>query len=75
MSDILSSFGINVGDAMRVEVPPGNVAQETSTEPPPAARSVEQRLRELSDLRGKGLITQAEYDEQRQAILRSLSKG
>lgn len=37
-----------------------------------ARRTVEQRLAELDSLRAKGVVTQAEYDERRTAILESL---
>lgn len=41
-------------------------------EPPPAARSSAERLRELQDLRDQGLITPDEYDARRRAIVDSL---
>jgi hypothetical protein len=37
--------------------------------PPPAARPIADRLAELASLRDRGLITQAEHDERRRAIL------
>jgi len=38
--------------------------------PQPAERSVEERLRELDDLRGRGVITDDEHREARAAVLR-----
>jgi len=38
----------------------------------PAPRSVEERLRTLDDLKSKGVITPAEYEEQRKRILQDL---
>lgn len=38
----------------------------------PAVRSIEDRLRALDDLKAKGLVTPAEYDEQRKRILQDL---
>ena len=39
---------------------------------PPQAASIEQRLRALEDLKGKGLITEEEFRSQRQRILGDL---
>ena len=38
----------------------------------PSALGTEERLRELDDLRQKGLVTQQEYDEKRKQILERL---
>lgn len=42
------------------------------THPAPETRTVEQRLRELQQLRDEGLVTQEEYDVRRTAILDSV---
>ncbi len=43
-----------------------------SSEPAQRPRSAEERLQELQSLRDKGLVTQEEYDAQRQGILGSI---
>ena len=52
------------------------VAPASVTAPPPlpafVRSSVESRLQGLTDLKGKGLITDTEYEQQRASILRGV---
>ena len=54
--------------------PPATAAAPADGHPAeaPSARSATERLTELAQLRDQGLVTQAEYDERRAAILDSL---
>jgi hypothetical protein len=48
--------------------PPINLSGSGSAQPS-VGQSVEDKLRELDDLKAKGLVTEAEYEERRKAIL------
>jgi len=56
-----------------IYAPPVNLSGVTGRAPaPPAAGTTEDRLRALDDLRAKGLVTDAEYEERRKAIIEGL---
>lgn len=63
-------LGVVVWLAVRARQSPPSSATPGSAPPPlPPAATVEARLRTLEDLHARGVIDQAEYERQRQAIL------
>jgi len=51
---------------------PSAAPASTAGQAPAAKMSVEARIRELTDLQSKGLITESEFDEKKRDIIRSL---
>jgi hypothetical protein len=71
-SSIVSRRGADMSDkdASASVIPPSAQGQTTTTQP--VETSAVRRLRELSELRKQGLITESEYNQKRQAILSGL---
>lgn len=57
---------------MEIDMPDNESGADSHRVTTGALPSSESRLRELESLRGKGLISQAEYDDKRREILRDV---
>jgi hypothetical protein len=63
---------LSFSEAAAVKGPPAPSPVPATSPPSPATSNAAGRLRELRGLPDQGLISQAEYDQRRQAILSSL---
>lgn len=67
--NIFSQNGVPI---MEIDMPDNESGADSHRVTTGALPSSESRLRELESLRGKGLISQAEYDDKRREILRDV---
>jgi hypothetical protein len=65
-------IGIPVGAGLIWLIVRSSTSSSYQTAYPLAVSTKEYRLRELMDLKSKGLITDAEYEQQRSSILESI---
>lgn len=69
---LMNDLNAAAGGTMALAQASGLSGAPGAAGPPPAAATVEERLEQLARLKGKGLVTDAEYEKRRAAMLEEL---